>query len=200
MRLQSALQRDVRGRAAHELDEVPVFAGRDGVALDVSDEVGVNLAGRVEAEARLDVFAAQVAIDRLRNADHTERGVVGFCKLRELRGVGIRVVTADDHQRGEIAGFCRFEGFEKILVRFEFRAARADDVEPAGVAVALEELGVDFDALVREKAVRAIQEADERAFGVDAFDGVEEPGDDIVSTGSGAAGEDHANADRRGCY
>ena len=89
MRLQRALQGDVRGRAAHELDEVPVFAGRDGVALDVSDQVGVNLAGRVEAEARLDVLAAQVAINRLRNANHTERGVVGFCKFGELRGIGI---------------------------------------------------------------------------------------------------------------
>ena len=96
-------------------------------------------------------------------------------------------------------GFRRFEGFQKILVRFEFRAARADDVEPAGIAVALEELGVDFDALVREKAVRAVQEAYERAFGMDALDGVEESCDDIVSTGGGATREDHANADRRGC-
>ena len=199
MRLQRALQGDVRGRAAHELDEVPVFAGRNGVALDVSDEVGVNLAGRVEAKARLDVLAAQVAINRLRNADYTKRGVVGLGKLGELRGVGIRVVAADDHQRGEVVGFRRFEGLEKILVRFEFRAARADDVEPAGIAVALEELGVDFDALVREKAVRAIQETDERAFGMDAFDGVEESCDDIVSAGGWATGEDHADADRGGC-
>ncbi|MEN9470538.1 MAG: hypothetical protein RL630_2271, partial [Verrucomicrobiota bacterium] len=54
--LESALESDVRSRAAHELDEMPVFSGRDGIALNVSDEVGVNFAGGVEAEARLDVF------------------------------------------------------------------------------------------------------------------------------------------------
>ena len=87
--LQRAFQRNVRGGAAHELDEVPVFAGGDGVALDVADEVGINFRGRIEAEAGFDVFASQIAVDGLRNADHAEWRPLGFGKFSELAGIRI---------------------------------------------------------------------------------------------------------------
>ena len=35
--LESALEGNVRSRAAHELDEMPVFAGGNRIALDVAD-------------------------------------------------------------------------------------------------------------------------------------------------------------------
>jgi hypothetical protein len=195
---QGAFQRDVRGRAAHELDKMPVFAGGDGVALDVANEIGVNLARCVETEAGLDVLAAQVAINRLGNAYHAERSVLGLGKLGKFRRIRIRVVATDHHQRGEATGFCGFECLEEILLRFELGAAGPDDVEAAGVAVAREEVGVDLDAFVFQKAVWAVQEADERAFGMDAFDGVEESGDDIVTAGSRTSGEDYTDTDRGG--
>ena len=39
-------------------------------------------------------------------------GVVEFSKLWELRGVRVRVVAADNPQRGEVAGFCGSMAFK----------------------------------------------------------------------------------------
>ena len=193
--LESALETDVRSRAAHELDEVPVFSRRDGIALNVSDEVGVDFAGGVEAKAGLDVFAFEVAIDGLGNADNRERGLAGGGEFSEFGGVRIRVITADDDQRGEVAGFGCFEGLQEILFGFQLGAAGADDVEAAGVSVAFQKLGIDLRAVIGEKAIWAIAESNEGAFGVDLFNGIEDSRDHIVSTRRWATREDHADND-----
>ena len=89
-----------------------------------------------------------------------------------------------------------FHGLEKIFVRFEFGAARANDVESTGIAVTLDRGGIEFFSFVADQAVRPIGKSKNRAFGIDAFDGIENACNDIVSAGSRAAGENHANADR----
>ncbi len=193
--LESALETDVRSRAAHELDEVPVFSRRDGIALNVSDEVGVNFAGRVEAEAGFDVFAFEVAIDGFGNSDNRQRGFAGGGEFSEFGGVRIRVITADDDQCGEVSGFGCLEGFEEILFGFQLGAAGADDVEAAGVSVIRQKLGIDLRAVVGEKAIWAIAESNEGAFGVDLLNGIEDSRDHIVPTRRWATGEDYADND-----
>ena len=71
--LKCTFKGDVGGRTPHELDEVPVFPCRNGVPLDVADQVGINLGGCVKAKARLDIVAAQIAIDGFGNSDDAER-------------------------------------------------------------------------------------------------------------------------------
>ena len=71
--LKCTFKGDVGGRASHELDEVPVFPCRNGVPLDVADQVGINLGGCVKAKARFDIVAPQIAIDGFGNADDAER-------------------------------------------------------------------------------------------------------------------------------
>jgi hypothetical protein len=92
----------VRSRAAHELDEVPVLAGRVTVALDVTDDFGVDLRSGVEAEGGLDLLVLQVTVDGLGAAndlDGSADALVVFC---EDCSVGVGVVTTDDDQRTDI--------------------------------------------------------------------------------------------------
>jgi hypothetical protein len=106
---------------------------------------------------------------------------------------------ADHDQRREVAGLRGFEGLEEILLGLQLRAARADDVEPARVAVVGKKRGIDLRAVVREQTVRTVAETDERTFRVDLFDRVVEARNHIVTTGRGTAGKNHAHANRSRC-
>ena len=72
MGLQCAFKGDVGGGASHQLYKVPVFPCRNGVPLNVADQVRINLGGGVKAEARFDIVAAKVAIDGLGDTHDAE--------------------------------------------------------------------------------------------------------------------------------
>jgi hypothetical protein len=164
--LEGALEGDVRGRAAHELDEVPVLAARGGVAADVADQLGVDLRGRVEAEGSLDDLVLEVAVDGLGHADHRDALALGREELGEEGRIGIGVVAADHDHGVELAALGRLEGLLELLRRLDLRASRADEVEAARVPVPVHELGVDVHALVVDEAPRAAAEAEELGSGL----------------------------------
>ena len=123
------------GRAAHDLDEVPVLLGREGVPAHVAGQFGVNLGGGVETEADLDLLVLQVAVDGLGASDDPDVGFLGLEIFGQDGRVGVGIVPADHHQ-GRDSGFfeVRLDLLE-LLRGFQLGAARTDDVEPAGVAV-----------------------------------------------------------------
>jgi len=196
--LERAFESDVRRRAAHQLDEVPVFLGRVRVAADVADEFAVDAAGGVEAEAGFDPLVLEVAVDGLRAADHLDRNVVALEVFSQHAGVGVGVVAADDDQRGDAELFAVGAGRFELFVGFKLGPAGADHVEAAGVAVGVDDRVVEFHVLVFDQAVRSLEEAEELVRLVERLEAVVESGDDVVAAGGLSAGEDHADADRVG--
>ena len=96
--LQCALQCDVACAAAHKLDEVPVLACTVAVTLYVADELRVGLACCVEAKAGLNLLVLQVAVDGLGATDDLHAILLGCIVLCQHAGVGVAVVTADNHE------------------------------------------------------------------------------------------------------
>ena len=121
--LEGAFEGDVRGRAAHELDEVPVFLGREAVALYVADKLGVDFGGGVEAERRLDDLVLEVAVDGLRAADHLHSGADALVVLGEHGCVGIGVVAADDHESLDAELLEDLKTLVELLFLLKFGAA-----------------------------------------------------------------------------
>ena len=193
--LQSALQGDVACAAAHEFDEVPVFAGRVAVALDVTDELAVGLAGCVKTEAGLDLLVLQVAVDGLRAADHLHAILLGCIVLGKNAGVGVGVIATDDHESLDIQLAQDLDAFLKLLHLLQLRTAGTDDVETAGVTVFINDVGCQLHIVVVNETAGAEDEAVELGIGVDALDAVEETADDVVSARSLTAAENYAYVD-----
>ena len=195
--LQGALEGDVRSRAAHELDEVPVLASRVTVALDVTDDFSVDLRSGVEAEGGLDLLVLQVTVDGLGAAndlDGSADALVVFC---EDCSVGVGVVTTDDDQRTDVELLEDLETLVELSRLLELRTARADDVEAAGIAVLVDDIGRQLDVVVLYETVRTHEEAIETAVGMDLLQTVEEACDDVVPTRSLTAREDDTAIDGR---
>ena len=196
MGAQSALQRDVGGGAAHQLDEVPVFLGGVRVAFDVADEFGVDLARRIESEGGFNVGVLEVAVDGFRAADHDDSGVFRLVVFREETGVRVGVVAADDDDCRDAEGLAVDFGFFELFGRFKLGASGADHVETAGVAVGGEEIRRDFNVFVVGEAARAALEAVELRFRMKGLETVEKSGDDVVPAGRLSAGENDRDIDR----
>ena len=98
VRLEGALHGDVRRRAAHQAHEMVVFLRGQRVHADVPDQLRVDLARRVKTERHRDVVVLQIAVDRLRAADHVRAVMDALEVLRQQGGVRVGVVAADDDQ------------------------------------------------------------------------------------------------------
>ena len=185
----------MRGGAAHELDEVPVFLGGVGVAADVADEFAVDAAGGVEAEAGLDPLVLQVAVDGLGAADDLNGNIVGLEVFGQDAGVGVGVVAADDDQRGNAPLLAALAGGLELFGGLQLGPAGTDNVEAAGVPVGVDDVGCEFHGFVLDQSVGSFEEAEEAARLVQGLDAVEETGDDVVSAGGLTAGKDDAHVD-----
>ena len=152
MDLQGHFQGDVAGRAAHDLDEVPVLLGREGVPAHIARQFGVDLGGGVEPEADLDLFVLQVAVDGLGASDDPDAGFMGLEIFGQDRRVGIGVVPTDNHQGRNSGLFQVGVDLLELFRGFQLGSARADDVEPAGVAVLFQQGISDLDFLVFDQA------------------------------------------------
>ena len=123
VRLQGAFQSDMRSRASHQFDEVPVFARRIAVALDISDYFRIDLACRIEAERRFYLLVFQIAVDRFRAADHLHAGSDRFVIFRQYAGIRIRVVAADNHERLNVELFQNLQPFVELFFLFQLRTS-----------------------------------------------------------------------------
>ena len=88
----------------------------------------------------------------------------------------------------------RFE----LLVGLKFRAAGADHVEPAGIAVRVDDRVGQLHVLVLHKPVRPLQEPVELVRLVQRLEPVVKARDDVVPARGLPAGENHADVDRLG--
>ena len=195
--LQGTLQSDVRRRSAHELDEVPILTRRVAVALDVSDHLGVDLAGGVEAEGCFDEVVLQVAVDRLGATDHADASADRPVIFGQHGRVRVRVVAADDDERRDAQLLEDLQPLVELFASLELRAPGADHVEAARVAVFVDDVGRQLHVFMLHQSAGAEDEAEETRLGISRLESVEEAGDHVVSARGLSAGEDHARVDRR---
>ncbi len=198
MGLERAFQRHVARGAAHQADEVPVLDRGRRVAADVADQLGVDLARRVEAERRLDLLVLHVAVDRLRDADDARLAFLTPQVLGEQRGVRVRIVAADDHQAVEPHLLEVVAACLEVLGLLDLVAPAHDHVEAAGVAVLVDHLGGDLVVLALDDAAGALQEAEELAVPVRSLERIEQPGDDVVPARRLSARQHDADLQRLG--
>jgi len=98
MRLQCALESDVRSSPTHQAHKMVVLPCGPRVYHDVPDELRVDLARRVEAEARGHLLRLQISIDCLRTPDHSRLQILGSEILPHERRICVGIVSADDDQ------------------------------------------------------------------------------------------------------
>ena len=186
----------MRGRAAHQLDEVPVLQRRAGVLEDVADQLAVDARGCVEAKRdRQQVADLQVAVDRFRHADHLHARTVGLDageqRFREHGRVGIGIVAANDDDGVEIVPDAGLAHLRELLVALDLGAIRSEEVEAAGVQD-------EIDVGVGDLEERALEQA--LGTGLDAEQGIAgakhtlEAADDIVAAGGRATREEDGDA------
>ena len=185
------------GAAAHQTDEVPVFLCGVGVALDVADQLAVNLAGGVETKRGFDHFVLQVAVDGLRAADNLNAAVLLQVVLSEYAGVGVRVVTTDDHNRFDAELLAHLDTVVELPGLFEFRTPRTDDIKTAGVTVLVDDIFRQLLVLALDQARRTTKETVELVSRIEFLQSVKQSADHVMPAGSLAAGEDHTYVDGR---
>ena len=196
MRLQGAFKGDMGGGAAHQFDEVPVFAGGVGIAHDVADQFGIDLRGGVETEGDFDPFVLQVAVDGLRAADDLDAGLLVDHVLRQNAGVRVGVVAADDDDGVDVQSFAVDDDFVELFGLFEFRAAGADHVEATRVAVGIDDIIGQQHVFVVNQSRRSTEEAIQLGLRVQRLQAIIKPCDDVMSARGLAAGQDDGDVQR----
>ena len=191
--LQGAFQGNVGSGTAHDLDEMPVLLGGIGIAGDVADQFGIRLGRGVKTEGSFDIFVLQVAVDRLGAADDLDAGVVGSHVLGQHSRVGVGIVAADDHDRGQAVSGSHFGHDLELFFRFQLGTAGTDDVETAGVAVFIDKLIRKLNEIIVDQSGGAALEAKEDVVAVRGLERIVQAADHVMPAGSLAAGKDHAD-------
>lgn len=105
----------MRGRPAHQSDEVVVLFGGQSVSHDGADALRVGLAGRVEPEAHLHKLVLEIPVYGLGAADDPDLGTLLQEKLSQKRGVGVGVVTPYHNQTVQLEALAVLEGQLLVL-------------------------------------------------------------------------------------
>ena len=184
------------GRTTHQFDEVPVFASRVGVALDVTNHFSVGLASSVEAEGGFNLLVFQVAVNGFGAADDLHAIVVSGIVFSQHTSVGVGVVTTDDDDGFDAEFTNDFETAFKLVFFFEFGTSGADEVKTAGVAIFVNQFVGEFNVLVVHQTAGAHQESVEFVSGVLFFEFIVETTDHVVSAGGLTSGENDTDVHR----
>ena len=163
---------------------MPVLAGRVAVALNVTDEFRVCLAGGVETERSLDLLVLQVAVNGLGTADHLYPILLGCIVFGQHTGVGVGVVATDDDECLDVQLAQNLDALLELVFFFQLGASRTDDVETTRVAVLIHQLRSDFHVVVVNQTARAEDEAVEFVGWVERLHTVEQTRNDVVTTRS----------------
>ncbi len=182
--LESALKGDVRSRTAHELNEVPILAGRVGVALDVTNELSVNLCSGVETKACLDLVVLQVTINGLRATDNLYAVILSSIVLSQHASVSIRVVTTDNYDSLDIELAKNLDTLLKLTNFLKLRTARTDHIETTCVTIVVNELRSELDVVVVHQTAGTHQETVHLVGRVHLLHGIEDTANHIVTTRS----------------
>ena len=197
LNLQSTFQSDMRSRTSHQLDKVPVFAGRVTVTLNVTDYFRVSLTSRIKTERSFNHLVLQVTVDSLRTTDNLNTAVLRSIVFCQYTSVCVWVITTDNYQCLDAQFLDDFQTFIKLFYLFQFGTSRTDDIETTGIAVFVDNIGSQFHIIMVYQTTGAQNETIQFAVLVQCFDTVEQTGNNIVSAGSLSTRQDDTYVDGR---
>ena len=99
---------------------MPIFAGRVAVALDVSDNLGVGLRSRIETKGSLNLVILEVTIDSFGATNNLYAIFLGSIVFSKHAGIGIGVITTDDHDGLNIELADNLQTFFKLIFFLKF--------------------------------------------------------------------------------
>ena len=171
----------MRCRTSHQLNEMPILAGRIAVAFDVSDKLAVSLCGSIETERSLNLLVLQVAVNSFGATDNLYAVILGCIIFGQYACVGVRVVAADNNDGLNVQLADNIQALFKLLGCFQFRTSATNHVETAGVAILVNEVGRYFYVIVVYKSARTHKETVKAVIGVQAFHLVEQARNHVVT-------------------
>ena len=119
--LQSTFQRDVRSRTPHQFDEMPIFAGRVTVTLNVTDYFRISLTSSIKTERSFNHIVLQVSIDSFRATNYLYTVFLSSIVFSQHTSICIRIITTNDNQCFNAQFFDNFKSFFKLAFSFQFR-------------------------------------------------------------------------------
>lgn len=183
----------MRGRSAHQFNEVVVFLRRESVFADVADQFRIDFGGGIKAKGDGDMGILQIAIDGFGDTDDSCLNIVGEEILSEDSGVGVRVVAANHDKAIEVEVFSRGSGPLKLLRSFDFGAARAEEIKTSLVSKGSYLTFGEKKSFPQNNAAGAIQKTQEFTLRMELLQGVEKTRDDVMAARGLSAGEDGAD-------
>ena len=158
--LEGALNSHVRRGLTHEADEVPVLDSTGTIGEHVTDELGVDLGGGIEANSSLNVAMVDIAIDGGRNGDDSDGRVLSLEILSKVEGVSHGGGGANKNKTGEAESGADFKGTAFLLIGAELIRTTADVIVSTEVDVVSKVFASHHSRFVRQKAVETVDEAD----------------------------------------
>ena len=163
------------------------------------DKFGVGLAGGIETEGGLDHLVLQVAVDGLRATDDLDAALLLQVVLCQYTGVGVAVVASDDNYCLDTQLLANLDTIIKLPSLFQFGTSGTDDVETAGIAVLVDNLGREFLILAVNQTAGAAEETVQFVLRVQSLQTVEQTAYHVVPAGSLAARENDTYIKRLLC-
>ena len=172
---------------------MPVLTGRVTVALDVTNELRIGLTSGIKTERGLDLRVLQVTVDGLRTTDHLNTVVLSCIVLSQHTGIGVRVVTTDDHDGFDIELADDLQTLLKLIDLLQLRTSGTDHIKTSGVTVFIDDLLGEFHVVMVYQTTRTEDETIETVLRIQLLDLVEKTGNNVVTARSLTTAEDDTN-------
>jgi hypothetical protein len=130
------------------------------------------------------VLTLEITVDRLGYSDDGRGDAPLEEVLGEHGGVRIRVVAPDDDQTVQPELATSGDAGGELLGRFNLVPARADHVESTRVTKRVDRCAIQFRVTGIDDSPRPPEEPVDPGIGVKRAQGVEQPGDHVVTSGS----------------
>ena len=193
--LEGALEGDMAGGTTHKFNEVPVLASGVTVALDVTNQFAVSLAGSVETKGSLNLLVLQVTIDGLGATDYLYAIILGGIVFSKHTSVGVGVVATDNHESLDAKFAKDFDSALKLLYLLELRTATSDDIKTTSIAIFVNKFVSELYILMVNETAGSHQEAIQFAILVERLHAIVETADYVVTTRSLTTREDDTYVD-----
>ena len=149
------------GVPAHEADKVPVLDSGCRVGEHVSNQLRVDFAGRVKANAGADVLVVNVAVDTAGHDNDAGLAIVVNEELGQVNAVSEGVSSTDHHETSETKFLANLSSLNFFGFRAELVLASTDVVNASQVLVVLEVFILKSVVVLREEALNTVDESDD---------------------------------------
>ena len=172
---------------------MPVFTCRIAIALNVTNQLRISLAGCIETKRSLNLIVLQVTVDSLGTTDYLYTTLLGSIVLSQYAGIGIRVVTADDNNSLDVQLADNLQTLVKLVGLLQLGTARTNHIETTSIAVVVDEVGCNLHIVMVNQATRTHEETIKAVGWVQLLQCIKKTTNDIVTARSLTATEDNTH-------